>query len=97
MGRYWPAEQRNSGPSPSRHRLPLTLRIGTVARLAFIDHGPPESNEPEWFRELHKVKSHDYPGQLYNLKTDPTQSIDLYGKHPEKVQELKALLVSALQ
>ena len=61
----------------------------------FVDHGPPEADEPEWFREQLKVESHDYPGQLYNLKTDPTQSIDLYGIHPEKVRELKSLLLEA--
>lgn len=61
----------------------------------FVDHGPPEADEPEWFREQHQVQSHAFPGQLYNLKTDPTQSIDLYGKHREKVRELKSLLLEA--
>ncbi|MDA0350313.1 MAG: arylsulfatase [Verrucomicrobia bacterium] len=61
----------------------------------FIDHGPPESSEPEWFREERKVKPHSFPGQLYNLKDDPTQSINLYGEYPERVQEMKSLLKEA--
>jgi arylsulfatase A-like enzyme len=32
------------------------------------------------------------PGQLYNLETDPGERVNLYYKHPEIVQELKALL-----
>ena len=32
------------------------------------------------------------PGQLYNLKTDPGETTNLYFKHPEIVKELKTLL-----
>lgn len=32
------------------------------------------------------------PIQLYNLKTDPGESINLQAKHPEKVKELRTLL-----
>lgn len=32
------------------------------------------------------------PGQLYNLETDPGETENLYFKHPEVVQKLKALL-----
>ena len=34
----------------------------------------------------------DAPGQLYNLETDPGETVNLYFKHPEIVSELKALL-----
>ena len=34
----------------------------------------------------------DALGQLYNLKTDPGETTNLYFKHPEVVKELKALL-----
>ena len=34
----------------------------------------------------------DAPGQLYNLETDPGEKVNLYFKHPEIVQELKASL-----
>ena len=34
----------------------------------------------------------DAPGQLYNLETDPGETVNLYHEHPEIVRELKALL-----
>jgi arylsulfatase A len=34
----------------------------------------------------------DAPGQLYNLKEDPTETTNLYFQHPEIVKELKARL-----
>jgi arylsulfatase A len=34
----------------------------------------------------------DAPGQLYNLETDPGETTNLYSKHPEIVNELKAKL-----
>ena len=37
------------------------------------------------------------PGQLYNLNTDPGETINLYFKHPEIVKELKALLEHSKQ
>ena len=60
----------------------------------FIDHGPPDPSEPEWFRKKRNVQPHSFPGQLYNLKDDPTQSVNLYGQHPERVRKMKALLNS---
>ena len=35
------------------------------------------------------------PGQLYNLETDPGETINLYFKHAEIVREMKALLESS--
>ncbi len=37
----------------------------------------------------------DAPGQLYNLDTDPAETVNLYFKHPEIVSELKSLLESS--
>ena len=34
----------------------------------------------------------DNPGLLFNLKTDPGQSKNLYAKHPEKVENMRSLL-----
>ena len=34
----------------------------------------------------------DAPAQLYNIKTDPGETTNLFFKHPEVVAELKALL-----
>ena len=63
----------------------------------FIDGGAAPASEPEWYRTLRNVESNTYPGQLYNLEYDPTQSFNLYGLYPEKVQELKALMENAKQ
>ena len=35
-------------------------------------------------------------GLLFNLKTDPRQTTNLYEKYPDKVQEMKKLLASYL-
>ena len=58
----------------------------------FVDGGAAPASEPEWFRELRNVDKNTYDGQLYRLEDDPTQATNLYGKHPEKVQEMKALM-----
>lgn len=58
----------------------------------FIDGGTAPASEPEWFREKRNVKANTFPSQLYHLENDPTQASNLYGKYPEKVQELKTLM-----
>ena len=37
------------------------------------------------------------PVQLYNLKVDPSEEFNVYGEHPEEVNELKSLLKSTLK
>ncbi len=37
-------------------------------------------------------KKDNFPGQLYNLKDDPKEKVNLYGKHPAVVKKLKAKL-----
>ena len=39
-----------------------------------------------------KIRSNAAPGQLYNLQTDPSQTENVYRKHPEIVRELRAIL-----
>ncbi len=48
------------------------------------------SREPEWFRELRDVQEHDLDVELFNLKNDPQQRINVAREYPEKVGELKA-------
>lgn len=36
------------------------------------------------------------PFQLYNLKTDPSETTNPYGSHPEVVKELKEQLVKEI-
>ena len=47
---------------------------------------------PEWFLEDHGYEPIDksVEGQLFNLKDDPSQKVNLYQENPEKVQKLKA-------
>ncbi|MFL3658644.1 MAG: hypothetical protein ACJ07L_11415 [Opitutales bacterium] len=59
--------------------------------ISFDEGSAPES-EPEWFREKRNVQSNTYTGQLYNLNDDPFQARNLYGRYPEKVQEMKNLM-----
>ncbi len=48
--------------------------------------------EPAWFRKERKVIKNNFPGELFDLKSDPQQTINVYDKYPEKVKELKMLL-----
>ena len=51
------------------------------------------SVEPGWFREERGVKSFVKEGpELFNLKTDPQQLINLTSELPERVNALKAEL-----
>jgi arylsulfatase A-like enzyme len=43
--------------------------------------------------ETIQPKAGEAPGQLYNLKEDPSETADLYLLHPEKVKELNAILL----
>ncbi len=43
--------------------------------------------------ETIQPKEGEAPGQLYNLKEDPSETADLYSKYPEKVKELNAILL----
>jgi arylsulfatase A-like enzyme len=40
------------------------------------------------FSESPKLQAGDPPGQLYNLRDDPTEQNNLYRKEPERVAEL---------
>ena len=54
------------------------------------------SKEPEWFRELKNVQGHDLDVELFNLKYDPQQRINVARKYPEEVGELKAKMESIM-
>lgn len=47
---------------------------------------------PEWFESKFGYSPNAYDGELYNLKQDLAQKINLYGEFPERVQELSTLL-----
>lgn len=62
----------------------------------FIDAPSGEDNaragEPDWFKQERGYKPHSFPGELYNLRTDPAQRTNLYGERPDMVERLKSLL-----
>jgi len=51
---------------------------------------------PEWFLEDHGYEPIDksVEGQLFNLKNDPSQKQNLYIRNPEKVRELRSILMN---
>ncbi|MFM8393672.1 MAG: sulfatase-like hydrolase/transferase, partial [Acidobacteriota bacterium] len=69
----------------------LALRQGNWVLIDSATCGD-GNKEPEWFREKRKAEDCRLPGALYNLRDDPGQTRNLYGKYPERVQELKARL-----
>lgn len=74
------------------HHTPRGLFAIREEDWVYIDGGDHPSSEPEWYRERLGVQAHSYPGQLYNLETDPKQATNLYGRFPEKAEEMKTLL-----
>jgi arylsulfatase A-like enzyme len=61
----------------------------------YLDHkgsGGNNYNNPELKPFALPDNAPDAPGQLYNLETDPGETVNLYYKNPEIVSELKALL-----
>lgn len=59
----------------------------------FIDHATGDDNkEPGWFQKERRYEPHKYPGELYDLRTDLQERVNLYAERPEIVSTLKALL-----
>lgn len=50
------------------------------------------SKMPDSFKELRGYTDFDTPGLLFDMETDPEQRVNLYEKHPEIVEEMKAIL-----
>ena len=89
----------NAGDTEVR---PFTLHQTTSLALAirkghwkYLDHrgsGGNNYNNPDLKPFMLPDNAPDAPGQLYNLETDPGESVNLYFRYPEIVNELKALL-----
>lgn len=75
--------------------LALSIRQGD---WKYLDHkgsgGSNYNREGEWGLKQFALpeKAPDAPGQLYNLKTDPGETDNLYFKRPEIVMQLKNIL-----
>jgi arylsulfatase A-like enzyme len=51
-----------------------------------------DNRELQWFKDLRGYTDHDQPGELYNLRLDPTQGDNRYAAEPDRVREMKAYL-----
>lgn len=51
-----------------------------------------DNTEPAWYMKDRGYQSHQQPGELYDIKSDPGQRQNLYSAEPEKVRELAALV-----
>ncbi len=51
-----------------------------------------DNREPQTVLETLGVQPHQQPAELFNLRTDPNQTVNLLAAHPEKAQALKSLL-----
>ena len=49
------------------------------------------------YREMLGTYVSKYPGQLYDLSNDPQENNDLFATHPEKVKELRSLLINYIE
>jgi arylsulfatase A len=81
------------------HTLHQTIRLALGIRKGpwkYLDHQGSGGNDYEKDRTLHPYvlpeKAPDAPGQLYNLDEDPGETINLYFKHEEIVEELRTQL-----
>ncbi|MDX1285007.1 MAG: sulfatase-like hydrolase/transferase, partial [Draconibacterium sp.] len=72
------------------NRLELSIRDGM---WKYLDHKGSGGNDYNNKSELapYKIADNDpdVPGQLYNLKTDPGETNNLYSQYPDKVNEMK--------
>ena len=88
-----------SGDSTVRpYTLHQTISLAMAIRKGpwkYLDHrgsGGNNYNNPELKPYALPETAPDAPGQLYNLETDPGETVNLYYQHPEIVREMKALL-----
>ncbi len=72
--------------------LALAIRRGPWKYLDHRGSGGNNYNNSELKSFAVADTAPNAPGQLYNLETDPEETVNLYFKHPEIVRELKTLL-----
>lgn len=69
----------------------IAVRKGDWKYIPFLGSGG--FSKPKFI----KPKKGEYTGQLYNLKDDPSETNNVFDKHPEIVAELKALMEKRLK
>ncbi len=75
--------------------LALAIRKGPWKYFDHSGSGGNNYDQGELKRFALPDTAPEAPGQLYNLDTDPGETVNLYFKHPEIVSELKSLLESS--
>jgi arylsulfatase A-like enzyme len=50
------------------------------------------NGEPAWFKQERGYTAHDQPGELFDVRQDPSERRNLYAERPEIVREMKELL-----
>ncbi|MEQ1904193.1 MAG: arylsulfatase [Pirellulaceae bacterium] len=75
--------------------LSLAIRSGPWKYLDHRGSGGNNYDKGELQRFALLDTAPEAPGQLYNLDTDPGETVNLYFQHPEIVSELKSLLESS--
>ena len=75
--------------------LALAIRKGPWKYLDHRGSGGNNYDQGDLKRFALPDTAPDAPGQLYNLDTDPRETVNLYFNHPEIVNELKSLLESS--
>jgi len=96
------------GRQPDKPIRRYTIQHATRQALAirrgpwkYLDHKGSGGNRYEGNNQLEVYAIEDTapeaPGQLYNLKTDPGETTNLYYKYPDIVKELKLLLETSKQ
>lgn len=99
---FYPVLLGDQGEQATRtYTIHQTMSLGIAIRHGdwkYLDHKGSAGNNYRrsgaWGMKEWDLKETDpeAPGQLYNLAKDPGETTNLYSKHPEMVQELKARL-----
>ena len=74
------------------NRLELSIRDGMWKYLDHKGSGGNDYNKIELAPFRIEDNDPEAPGQLYNLKTDPGETNNLYGIYPDRVKEMKKQL-----
>ncbi len=87
---------KENAPSP-RHSIVHNTMAGAYAVrhdhwLLIANKTGAHSKVPAWFDEENGYAKNEHPGELYDLRADLAQKVNLYAKEPAKVAELTKLL-----
>jgi arylsulfatase A-like enzyme len=85
---------RGEFATPSRTQAVYHSALGRFALrdgdYVFIDHptGSDLGNEPDWFKQARGYTPHNEPGELFDLRQDPAERVNLHARQPERVKAM---------